>query len=534
MASSTRTVEAIASDVSDLVTFQGSADLRRGVPLARILRSCGRIFADSTGSASTYLLSEPVSRIDVFISHNWAVRRMLKFLALSYHFNFDMSAILALPVVLLLGAATALGLLPVVDDQSGYPIGISCRILCVPCFLVLLLFGRSMPASCGFEGPSVFLDKVCIHQEDAEIKKKGIEKLGAFLADSDRMLVLYSDIYLVRLWTMYEVASFLSQHEIGNMTVVPVLHSACFYAVCMSLAVVNVLLLVLADHLDNMMLTMMLLGITMGHVPIYAARRWHREREAIGVRLSSFRAQDCACFCESDRQVVYSNVAKLMRSCGAVSSSADQEQALDAFNDLACTTLPHAFRDTLGRAPFQPKHYLVLAAAARGPVMLDYLAQLAHGREPREVLAQFIFLLLQIFGVLVVLTALTVLPSFQLHLIGCRSIAWCEACLACSLVFGGLFLNLGGALAVQAVESDPVLALFVAGNCACLLIVIFVQRRMTKHAFAIAPAASHTAGTFIATHTAEACIAPQVTQEAATPPHSVMGRATDAGGKCSL
>merc|ERR1719353_1430690 len=62
----------------------------------------------------------------------------------------------------------------------------------------------------GWRGPSVFLDKTCIHQTDTDLQAAGIRKLGAFLRKSRTMVVLYGEEYLQKLWTVYEIASFLT------------------------------------------------------------------------------------------------------------------------------------------------------------------------------------------------------------------------------------------------------------------------------------------------------------------------------------
>merc|ERR1719353_607782 len=62
----------------------------------------------------------------------------------------------------------------------------------------------------GWHGPRVFLDKTCIHQTDHDLQAHGIRKLGAFQKRSRCMVILYGEEYLQKLWTVYEVASFLA------------------------------------------------------------------------------------------------------------------------------------------------------------------------------------------------------------------------------------------------------------------------------------------------------------------------------------
>ena len=45
-----------------------------------------------------------------------------------------------------------------------------------------------------------FVDIACIHQADEQLMKQGILKIGAFLAASSELRVLWSVPYLSRLW----------------------------------------------------------------------------------------------------------------------------------------------------------------------------------------------------------------------------------------------------------------------------------------------------------------------------------------------
>merc|ERR1712117_185394 len=88
-------------------------------------------------------------------------------------------------------------------------------------FLVVLSIGHVLFQIKGSPGRTLFLDKTCIHQVDKDLQKQGILKLGAFIRKSLCLLVIYSDLYLIKLWTVYEVACFLCLHPLQNMSVVP-------------------------------------------------------------------------------------------------------------------------------------------------------------------------------------------------------------------------------------------------------------------------------------------------------------------------
>ena len=66
------------------------------------------------------------------------------------------------------------------------------------------------------------LHKVCIHQTDGNLMKKGVAHLGVVLFFTGQLLILESDDYMKRLCTVYELATFLSQHPKNRIVMLPV------------------------------------------------------------------------------------------------------------------------------------------------------------------------------------------------------------------------------------------------------------------------------------------------------------------------
>ena len=101
---------------------------------------------------------------------------MHKFLGLCIYFHLWPAVVAVVLVASLLNFLLALGALPMVPGGYG-------TMIVVPVFLSLLFGWSQLKALLGWHGPSMFLDKVCIHQTDAELKWQGILKLAAFLAN---------------------------------------------------------------------------------------------------------------------------------------------------------------------------------------------------------------------------------------------------------------------------------------------------------------------------------------------------------------
>ena len=74
--------------------------------------------------------------------------------------------------------------------------GNACVFPCLVClpvatFFVVFIFGQSLTG--GRWSMSLWVDKLCIHQTDLELKTKQIAALPVFVAHSSRMLILWQN-----------------------------------------------------------------------------------------------------------------------------------------------------------------------------------------------------------------------------------------------------------------------------------------------------------------------------------------------------
>lgn len=411
-------------EVSALLTFDDNNELLRCVPLATVLRCGGRILSGSAGDAATYALSRPVHHIEAFISHNWAVPRKRKFLTLSMYYNFNKAALLTFVLVCLLGLGNASGMCPCIDlPGMGYSYGLLSTLLGIPVFILLMFFYHDFASLFGLVGPAVFLDKACIDQVDRGRQRRGIEKLGAFICKSDRMVVIYTDLYLRKLWTVYEVASFLSLHPVDKMEIVPV-YQAVMFCVSLTILYLYTAATLISLHLFESNIVMQILALPLGIIYFFCVRMWARAWTANWSRLANFTVQDCSCFCEDDRPLVYKNVAALMRASEVVPRWAPDERALDAFDTLVRNELADAFSSAMGRRIFDLKHYIMLALSVSGVCTADFLCAYADGHSKRWMGVRFVHGLLW-FGIWPVMLIYTEALAFcQLELQGSRELVF--------------------------------------------------------------------------------------------------------------
>eukprot|EP00928_Gymnodinium_smaydae_P019994 TRINITY_DN17716_c0_g1_i1.p1 TRINITY_DN17716_c0_g1~~TRINITY_DN17716_c0_g1_i1.p1 ORF type:complete len:606 (-),score=116.04 TRINITY_DN17716_c0_g1_i1:75-1892(-) len=374
-----RTPSNNARIVSNRLSFQDDS-LFRGTSLANVLKGCARILGEEPCTSEAYELSELVDadrHLDAFISHNWATPRSDKFLALALHFNFFLAWSSALVVSLICFALQLWGVLPVshavVSHHTTFQ-SLWCQVAGTVTFILALIFGRQILGTFGFGGPVVFLDKTCVHQTDEDLKRKGIENLAAFLSSSSSAVVLYSDLYLRKLWTVYELATFLllfpdSQQLLVQPVFLPkvillsmliIFASRLLYGI-MYMPVVHRFLRdhfpsAVGDIFEFWMVPQLLILAPSVMCLVIVLRRWIQERRHIYKHIQAFSILDADCFSEKDRRVVEGNVAVFARHFGLVEPQATREEALSAFDELVHKRVPGVLHKSLGRIGVRYKH----------------------------------------------------------------------------------------------------------------------------------------------------------------------------------
>ena len=211
-------------------SFSAGGDERlRGVRLDSVLRRRGAILRASTGDDRTYQLSTPVRRLDAFLSHTWSTPLLEEVDDAESGVQLWRGLGVGSPRVAswscgalfwqLLSSSRHWSQTPPVSDIL---VGRIARYCATSFFTAVLHFGvdvTSLVPRRWRRSPMVFLDKVCIHQTDPQIKAEGIANLDIFAARSDKFVILRADDYLERLWTVYEFGSVLLLQNLPNITV---------------------------------------------------------------------------------------------------------------------------------------------------------------------------------------------------------------------------------------------------------------------------------------------------------------------------
>jgi len=480
MSNMTTTTTSASAMVRRSSVFSDPA-LLRGSRFSDMMRCGGSIFVNNAGSERTYHLSTQVNRLDFFISHNWATPRMQKFSCLALHFNTEYAVMASLVVMVASAVLSHQDFLPTFDDPFGRS-SVGCRVLGIPVFVFVLFVRHELLCRNRWCDPIVFLDKTCIHQTNEMIKKKGIQKLSAFLIESSKMVIVYTDVYLQRLWTVYEIASYLALHPGHDIVLLPtsiaqlVLKSMAFlYLTELGLLALSVLFspeeqaLVLA--VNSAVIWPGVFGFTT------LMRAWARDQAKIHTGMRTFLVQSAVCYDENDRQVVQGNIVAFMRKLGFADGHCSEAEALDVFNHLVRRDLVHVLASSIGRVGLP--YWNTVAVIGTMALLPEGLDRMGGGELSLfRTLTYWLYLFTLVLAVLpICMAACARLCKEHLHLEGKKEIAYLALVstvtftFVASLRFLSAFLTTEAAIRGQ--EGDPVYISIAIPYCLTLFILAF-------------------------------------------------------------
>eukprot|EP00929_Paragymnodinium_shiwhaense_P047399 TRINITY_DN24048_c0_g1_i1.p1 TRINITY_DN24048_c0_g1~~TRINITY_DN24048_c0_g1_i1.p1 ORF type:complete len:666 (+),score=46.75 TRINITY_DN24048_c0_g1_i1:192-2189(+) len=407
----------LPSSVRLLTTFD-SPELLRGTDYKDVLTGFGHILRNNEGSADTFSLSTRVDQISTFVSHNWSVSSVTKFMCLALHFNVQFALTGTLLVGILVGAATGYGLLPLIDfagSPPGHNKGIVASILCPLVFWLLLFSKHEIYRLLGIEGDRVFLDKTCIHQTDMELKRKGIESLSAFIRRSERIVVVYGDEYLQKLWTVYELATFLVLYPDTPIVLLPVRLPWVLLIGSLSLTAQSMLQFGTRTKNDEIgrLISYLLPLVLMA----FHTRQRTRSLVKMQKLVDNFKLEHTKCFCEDDRPLVRRNIVMFLKYCELATEDMLDEEVVEIFDAHVRATFGRVIRDATGPTGTPYRWILVFVAVGAGGGFVDYNCALAaYHTDVRDRILTFIASLsFRVAGMPLLWAVLCQFSSVSLH-----------------------------------------------------------------------------------------------------------------------
>mmetsp|Transcript_35253 Transcript_35253/g.64464 ORF Transcript_35253/g.64464 Transcript_35253/m.64464 type:complete len:480 (-) Transcript_35253:65-1504(-) len=330
-----------AANLEETQRLLGSSDGKsasssvRCVDSKHVLKGLAKVFAENSKPATEseaealYGLSQETDTVDHFISHSWSAGRYKKWAAISDYYYRSTAVVCANSVALAL-AFVGYQLRGCMDG----PMMFSDAFLvwtCVPGAVILGSVALGHIFLPHF-GSSVFLDRLCIHQWDDDLKQLGVRSLGDVLLKSKKMMVLWSEDYMERLWCIFEIATFSAHKEPADMVFIPLWMTPFLYTVLFG-AMLMLFLASLMQELGVMapvfipfldvfnikhgrnFAVRFILGHGIPSLPVcYFIRRAVRQKTSMLQWVATFRLDDTKLTVEHDRAFIYDHINRLFGS----------------------------------------------------------------------------------------------------------------------------------------------------------------------------------------------------------------------------
>ena len=159
-----------------------------------------------------------VSHVDVFLCHSWSSSTWMKMVALCHYLYFDLA--LATSAATMVGAVCFLviragSLTAVAPEGTGFLV----QTLVgwpVAAFLLVYFGGYIL------DRKTFWFDRLCVNQGNLPLKIQTLQAVPAFVAQAERMLVMWDDTLCGKLWCVYEMAIRAKTSTTSSTDVVPV------------------------------------------------------------------------------------------------------------------------------------------------------------------------------------------------------------------------------------------------------------------------------------------------------------------------
>lgn len=384
---------------------------------------------------------------EFFISHNWQVNRWRKFLTLAIHFNMYRALVSCAIVGLICAGLVIAGVLPlfkieaeVGGEMATSYISIWCTIGSLVALLLCLTLSHDLLLCLGRHGPDVFLDKVCVDQFNDQKKWEGIHALTSYIWHADELVVVLSEMYLDRIWTVFELISFLILKPYGKISVLPV-ELATFVIVaacCQSFRILGELLnsyFAPVVHAENRTIVWIVGGsffLLFGSCLMVPMRRWGRVRSQLCKQMETFTFASSSCQHQADREEILTALVTLAIDYKIVGEFATTEEVCTVLETRAKEVIPQSMHDAISFGGLPARSLLIIIMPLIASELDPIAAELSVGIQADQVLFHLLESLLVAFSY----------PWF-LALLGCMTCFpprkwWFEALI---LILGGLLMS---------------------------------------------------------------------------------------------
>jgi hypothetical protein len=224
------------------------------------------------------------------------------------------------------------------------------------------------------------------------------------------MLIVYTTVYLKKLWTMYEFAAFLTIRSSKEVTILSTDTSKLILLVTVCMWIADLVfyqgLMVLYENTLQgayedvyfFFLSTTTDGAQMVALSV-AMRQWARSREKALAEARAFRVGNAECAVEADRPFVNRMIVMLVKALKLVGPHEAPENALSKFEELVHVTLPPALLKRFGTTGLPYKLVLIVNQVEVWNTCDQTAAYYAKGHSFQKISAYLVYKITYVFVV---------------------------------------------------------------------------------------------------------------------------------------
>ena len=241
-------------------------------------------------------------KISTFWSHSWHGAQWKKILTLLSFYNGFAAVFCGFLAAILMMILFCLGFLPSLDRQFAVEFSVWCLPSGFAASTLVMLFWKNRT--------KVFLDRICISQNNDSLKVQAILSLAGLLKNSDVMLILWDPTWTQRLWCLFELAAYLKSKNTGKQALIvrPIFLGPISIAIFLVSCAIALPLTTVSftDPTVGMLFVLgpaFVSGITVAYPTIWTLRGYFRDLDIMKEQLLriSFDATKSSC-CDANHQ----------------------------------------------------------------------------------------------------------------------------------------------------------------------------------------------------------------------------------------
>ncbi|CAJ1399707.1 unnamed protein product [Effrenium voratum] len=359
-------------------------EILRGISLRDSFRSGGSLWRNRQrveAQEDPFHRSRHVEELDVFVSHTWASGGWSKWLSLLMQSGCNCALSGWLLGNVAAAAMSYADLLPLPLRLSPSTDAFSEVCALGPWSMILGFLGTALgfllsPYLPRCKSDMCFIDAACVSQSDEALMTRGIRGIGGFLRVSKELRIVWTDLYLSRLWCVFELATFKKINPDGTVVMAPIfLETTVVLFYISNLCAASVQMVLRAGGSTRVLFALPIISLPF-LVLVHRLRRSFVQKHKLFSQFQQFELDSARCVSDSDCEFIYATIDQLYGSKEAFVSYVRGSLREELLGPMTRSVLPETYT-LLIMSPFVSLHLdLSVALSKQGApfaVVLLYL-----------------------------------------------------------------------------------------------------------------------------------------------------------------